>query len=320
MQLYWLGISKKDNPSYASTTALFRNLCFEGKMIEASIIIGTFNQAAVLKQTLESLFKQSYPSDKFEIVLIDSMSTDGTEDMLKNMRPPCRLNYIRRQKSGKVIARNCGIKEAQGEFILFTDADIPVKENWVEEHIKHQKIFKNTAFAGQTIRQRSATVTDTELPTRFKPLQKIAWPYFLTGNLSIQKETIIKAGLFDENFKEYGWEDIELGYRLHKMGVPLYFLPSALNYHYHPVSDDKFLEIMYKMGKSAVIFYKKHPNLQIKLFLGLNPIALAMHEVIARYKWLYHYIEKKAPVSPFFKHLLQQYHYLSGAKEALAHA
>jgi GT2 family glycosyltransferase len=142
----------------------------------------------------------------------------------------------------------------------------------------------------------------------------------LTGNASLRRDNILKAGLFDENFKEYGWEDIELGYRLHKMGIPVRFLPQALNHHLHPVSKKDFLTIMYKMGKSAAVFYKKHPNLQIKLYLGMNPLAMAMHSFIQKHKRVYNYIEKKAASSGFFRYLLEQYHYLTGLKEALSNA
>jgi len=278
-------------------------------MIKASVIIGTLNQKEILKKTLESLSHQTYPKDQYEILLVDSMSSDGTEDLAGNFD----LRYFRRENKGKVAARNFAIQQAQGAVILFTDADIPCEPNWIEEHMKYQEKYKNAALAGQTIRLRREDLTDTELPTKFKMQQKIPWSYFLTGNLSIKKETIIKAGLFDENFKEYGWEDIELGYRLHKMGVPLYFLPTALNHHLHPVSKKDFLGIMYKMGRSAAIFYRKHPNWQIRLFLGLNPMALFIFSLVKRHKWLYDLIENKA----YLRHFLEQYYYLKGLTEAL---
>ncbi|MFH1825936.1 MAG: glycosyltransferase [bacterium] len=287
-------------------------------MIEASVIIGTYNQKEILEKTLKSLFKQTYPADQYEIIVVDSMSSDGTEKMIEGLNHLCSLKYIRQENKGKVNARNNAIKRAKGTYILLTDADIPAEPNWIEEHLKYQRKYKNVALAGQTIRQRTATTTDTELPAKFKPLQKIPWSYFLTGSLSIQKETILAAGLFDENFKEYGWEDIELGYRLHKAGVALRFLPSALNHHLHPVSDQDFLTINYKMGKSASIFFRKHPNLQIKLFLGLNPLALGIHSLIKNQPWLLKLIEKRAGRSKYFRYILEQYHYLSGAKEGLA--
>ncbi|MFH1684380.1 MAG: glycosyltransferase [Candidatus Margulisiibacteriota bacterium] len=289
-------------------------------MIEASVIIGTLNQKDILKRTLESLFSQTCPADKYELVLVDSRSSDGTEEMVKSLKPPCQMNYFRQENKGKVNARNNALRKALGAIILFTDADIPVEKNWIEEHIKAHQKYKNTAFAGQTIRLRREDLTDTELPTKYKAFQKIPWSYFMTGNLSISRDLILKAGLFDENFKEYGWEDIELGYRLHKMGIPLRFLSSTLNHHIHPVSEKDFLNIMYKMGKSAAIFYKKHPNLQIKLYLGMNPLAMGLHSLIKKNKWLFNYIEKKAQGSKFFRYLLEQYYYLNGLKEVLASA
>ncbi|PIS31792.1 hypothetical protein COT42_00155 [Candidatus Saganbacteria bacterium CG08_land_8_20_14_0_20_45_16] len=289
-------------------------------MITASIIIGTLNQRELLKKTLESLFAQTYPADQFEIVLVDSLSNDGTKEMVNGLKAPCHLNYFRQENKGKVKARNNALRVAQGETIVFTDADIPCEPNWLAEHLAAKVKYPNTAFAGQTIRLRREDLTDTELPTKFKPWQKIPWSYFLTGNLSISKELIFKAGLFDESFKEYGWEDIELGYRLNKMGVKLRFLPHALNHHLHPVSKKDFLTIMFKMGKSAAVFYRRHPNMQIKLFVGMNPLAMGLHSLIQRLPKLLKFIEVKAEKSDFARHILEQYYYLSGIKEALANA
>lgn len=282
-------------------------------MIKASIIIGTLNQEKILKKTLLTLFEQLYPKDEYEVILIDSMSGDGTESMIKTLTPTCSFKYIRRENQGKVNARNFAIDLAQGKIILFTDADIPCEPNWLAKHMKYQMEFSNTAFIGQTIRQRKLDQYDTEIPKKFKMLQKVNWSYFLSGNLSIRKEYLLKAGFFDEAFKEYGWEDIELGYRLNKMGIALRFIPNALNYHFHPVNDEDLLKIMYKMGRSAAIFYKKHPNLRIKLFLGLNPLALLIFNLIKANKWLYNLIDDQ----PKLRYFQQQYQYLKGLTEYL---
>ena len=126
------------------------------------------------------------------------------------------------------------------------------------------------------------------------------------------------AGLFDENFKGYGWEDIELGYRLKQMRVPLYYLPSAANFHDHPVSADGMIERKFEMGRSAALFLRKHPNFEVKMFIGMNPLAMGIFYFIKkRPSWLER-IRHKAAVSNFFRYLLEEYQYRLGLTEGLS--
>ncbi|MFC1568365.1 glycosyltransferase family 2 protein [Candidatus Margulisiibacteriota bacterium] len=142
---------------------------------------------------------------------------------------------------------------------------------------------------------------------KLKPLARLKWAYFLSGNLSIQKSTFIEAGGFDENFGVYGWEDIELGYRLRKL--PLIYIPQAINYHYHFVTDQDMLKRKYDMGRSAAYFYKKHSDLAIGLFLGINPLAMGVFFFLRLLPWLRSRIKNQ--------YLLGEYNYRLGLTDEL---
>ena len=146
--------------------------------MKISIVIGTFNQKDILKKTLKSLIKQDFPKDQYEIIVVDSMSSDGTENMVKEFD----IRYIRRKNQGKSIARNKGILEASGEIILLTDADMVATPNLVAEHVKAHANKKNAIFEGLTINPDGKPY----IKEKIKPLQKMRWSYFLTGNLSIK--------------------------------------------------------------------------------------------------------------------------------------
>ncbi|NQU17547.1 MAG: glycosyltransferase [Candidatus Saganbacteria bacterium] len=296
-------------------------------MIKISVIIGTYNQKEPLKLVLESFSKQTINPSEFEVIVVDSFSNDGTDAMIESLGPhPFPLNYIRQENNGKTAARNRGIKEAKGEIILLTDSDMIADPNLVEEHLKAHQENQNASFEGTTYNFKHQTSNfkinpKSQIPNdqiepyikqRLRPGQRLKWSYFLSGNLSIKKETIIKAGMFDEDFKSYGWEDIELGYRLHKMKVPLFYLPSAKNYHYHFVTDTDMVKRKYNMGKSAAIFYKKHPNFEIKMYLGMNPVAMFVYNYIKKRPNLLKKITKRAKSSKFYQYLLEEYSYRLG--------
>lgn len=196
--------------------------------------------------------------------------------MVESLNPTCPLNYQRVVNRGKAAARNLGIKAAQGEIIFLTDADMIADVRLLEEHLRaHEKLLW-VSYEGITINLDGKPY----IKSRIKAGQKLKWAYFLTGNLSIRKRNLIDAGLFDENFSVYGWEDLELGYRLKEMGIPLYYLPAAINFHEHPFSQVNRLQRKFEMGRSAARFYKKHPNREIALFLGINPIAMGIYRLL----------------------------------------
>ncbi|MEH7083894.1 glycosyltransferase [Neobacillus drentensis] len=112
------------------------------------------------------------------------------------------------------------------------------------------------------------------------------WMAFLTGNVSIRKEFIIQAGLFDEEFVQYGYEDWELGYRLYKMGAKYIVRNDLITYHQeHPVGKSKWNEAINNLG----LFTIKHHDIDV-LILGLELSGLAdlltMNKIFNEYKLL----------------------------------
>ncbi|MFA4905252.1 MAG: glycosyltransferase family 2 protein [Candidatus Margulisiibacteriota bacterium] len=283
-------------------------------MIKLSVVIGTYNQKEKLEKSLRSLFKQTMSPALYEIVVVDSQSADGTEEMVKALP----VKYLRQENLGRPGARNRGIAEAKGEIILLTDADMLADINLLYEHLKAHEKHPAAAFEGLTYNLLENKKTAPYIKEKLRSGQKLKFSYFLTGNLSIRKQTLLDIGGFDQDFAGYGWEDIELGYRLMKAGIPLYYLPSAVNFHDHPVAAEDMLKRKYHMGRSARIFYQKHPNLEIKYYLGMNPLAMGIFEFIKKQPKLLIFIANKAKFSGFYRYILEEYHYRLGlAGEAM---
>jgi len=86
---------------------------------KVSICIPTYNRKDYLQETLESIFVQTYKD--YEIVIVDDGSTDGTEEMIRNLDFP--VTYYWQQNSGDAAARNKLIELAEGDYISFIDSD-----------------------------------------------------------------------------------------------------------------------------------------------------------------------------------------------------
>jgi len=242
-------------------------------MIEASIIIPSYNRKKILQKCLEALFNQTYPKDKYEIILVDDGSTDGTDKMVFSLKPSCRLRYIKNEKRiGQPRSRNIGIDLAQGEYIIFVDSDIIVVPEFVEEHIRYHKIYKNSIVNGQLIYISSLD----EVGKKRKSIWDISFSSFNTANVSVKKEHLDKVGRFDMDLLPYGWQDVELGYRLRKMGLKSRKNKRAVGYHYRKWADVENISFLkekeFMRGMSGAIYYKKHPCLKVKLSVRGNPL------------------------------------------------
>jgi|GEM_PF-219725 len=288
-----------------------------------SVVIPTYNRADTLKYVLASLDGQNFPKDKYEILLCDSGSTDSTGELISKLNIP-NLRHIIVENKGRAFARNAGIKNAKGDIVLFTDADIIADKNLLAEHAKMHEKYHDLAVVGCEVQVN--TIQEVEdMISGVKPIKVIhphgkrhlPWYFFLTGNASTSKENLIKVGGFDEEFKEYGHEDLELGYRLSKTKHHIVYNPKAVNYHLHPVGFEEKCNKMYQSGKATVKFYDKHQDWDIKLKLGYTPLSMGMHSVIPAESWLFGYCQKNKNKSKLCAEIILQHCYISGIKDAL---
>ena len=100
--------------------------------VTVSICIPTYNRKDYLKETLDSILAQTYKD--YEIVIVDDGSTDGTEDMLKQLGFP--VTYHWQENSGDAVARNKLIELARGQYISFIDSDDLLLPDAIEKLVK----------------------------------------------------------------------------------------------------------------------------------------------------------------------------------------
>ena len=197
-----------------------------------SVILPVYNGEDFIEECLESIYKQTYKP--LEVIIIDDGSTDRTSEILE--KHPGRKKVIHQQNRGVSNARNVGIGQAAGEFIAFTDYD----DLWLPEKIEKQvNLMQNNGhvdlvfaaampfFASGAKRFQkdkhkiSLTLTDENL---FALLSK---KNLLPATATMaRKQSIIRAGLFDESFKTCG--DYELWLRMAAMQMKFRYLPEAL--------------------------------------------------------------------------------------------
>lgn len=301
-----------------------------------SVVIPTYNRLQNLEVVLPTLLEQSLPANAYEIIIADSMSTDGTDgyarDVIANAGE--RVRYLPGRYAGRAAARNAGIASARAPVVLFTDADILASPTLLERHAAgHARAEARVAVVGCELQVRSLEdyAAQRDRPELRKPLhpatrRTLSWLYFLTGNASVRRDDLLAVGSFDEAFTGYGHEDLELGYRLARSGVHILYDAEAVNYHWHPVGFTEQVGRMELAGVSTVRFYRKHPDFSVKANLGMTPLSLWLHSALRAAPGLRRALERagsseEAPRKntwPYIaRQIAYQYHYVSGIKRAL---
>jgi glycosyltransferase involved in cell wall biosynthesis len=292
-------------------------------MLKISVVIGTLNQAPKLKKVLDAFQTQTLDPSDYEVIVVDSTSTDDTPQLLENYTPNYPFKYKIQENQGKAAARNRGIEMASSPIIFITDADMIADPNLLKAHVEAHTHYPSPAcFEGLAYNMQAEEwppnphTLSPQVTNKCPDGGKLGWYFFLTGNVSFPKDLITKMGMFDEEFKGYGWEDLELGYRLSRKKVPLYYLKAGINYHYHVINKEEEIARNYHKGTSAKLFLRKHPEL--KLFLGLNPLSIWAHRKFPKDSALYLKMEKHLSAKKgSLKHriavwFLSEHSYLSG--------
>ncbi len=294
-------------------------------MPEISVVIPTYNRLDTLAHVIPTLLAQDLPAERYELLVCDSNSTDGTREYLAGISEQHpNVRHLPGAYTGRAMARNAGISAAQGEVVLFNDSDILASPDLLSQHLRHHREERNLAVVGLEVQVKDlddyAFKRDHPEERGFlhKPTRKqLPWLYFLTGNASVRRDDLLRVGSFDESFTGYGHEDLELGYRLEKAGIRILYEPNAVNYHCQDVPHDDQKEKMKLAGRSTVRFYRKHPDFGVKLNLGMTPVSLGLHALLTRVPAVLGYFDARAKDSKFARNLVQQYYYVSGIKQAL---
>ena len=106
----------------------------------------------LLKKTLESLSQISPCADsEYELIVINNNCTDDTSAVIQSMEGLLPIREIVELKKGLSAARNRALKEAQGDYIIFTDDDVTFESDWLKEYIIAFQKFPEAAFFGGAI-------------------------------------------------------------------------------------------------------------------------------------------------------------------------
>lgn len=246
-----------------------------------SIVLPCYNQGCFLAEALDSIIKQTY--NNWEAIIVNDGSKDNTEEVaMQYIAKDRRIHYISQKNSGVSTARNNGIKNASGEFILPLDPDDILEPSYIEKCIKFFEehddcilVYSKTFLFGT-----QKGVWDLPVYTNYASL--------LLANCIVctaifRREDCLKVGGYDESM-HIGLEDWEFYLRLLNTDKKVYQVAEPL-FRYRIKQQSRTTECLKNDRHLQVLNYifKKHVDSYIKYY-G-NPIKIIQrNKIINQYK------------------------------------
>jgi glycosyltransferase involved in cell wall biosynthesis len=242
-----------------------------------SVVICTYNRAASLSVTLESLARMSVPPQlDWELIVVDNNSTDNTRAVVTEFHRVSDLSirYLFEPQQGLCHARNRGVAAAIGEIIAFTDDDVQVEPAWLRELADTFTKFNCMGVAGKSVPAWNGlakpawfattgpyclsrgTILDFDLGKDSKEIEIAPWGL----NMAFRKAAFEKYGTFRSDLGVSGsagllGEDTEFGRRLLRSGEKIAYTPRAVVFH--PVDPRRitksyFLRYHLRLGRTDI--------------------------------------------------------------------
>lgn len=211
-----------------------------------SIVILNYNgfKLGHLRTALSSVLKTNYPN--FEVIVVDNGSTDNSVNFIKTNYPNIRIIKLKKNY-GTSIGYMMGALHAKGKYVAILNNDIEVDVDWLRPLVNYleknsiivaadpkfrnffeRKRFEDVAAAGRWIDYFGNNYTRGVNEFDHGQYDK---PVYIIGVQSLYKRDIlIKCGGFDPYYI-YGYEDIDLGWRLYLMGYKVLYVPQSVIYH-----------------------------------------------------------------------------------------
>lgn len=260
--------------------------CGSGRDPFISVIMPVRNEQACLGGLLRQLLDQDYDSDRFEILVADGASTDGTREVVAEVaasHPQIRLLHNPRIWSS--AARNVGVLASQGEFLVIVDGhcELPGKQYFRTLADAFERSGADCLGRPQPLDVADASPLQTAIavardsrlghhPASFIYSSELQFVPAHSVAVAYRRDVFDRVGLFDERFD--ACEDVEFNHRVDESGMRCLLVPE-LRVSYHPRASLRGLwRQMDRYGRGRTRLLRKHP--ETFSLLGFAPAMLVL--------------------------------------------
>jgi glycosyltransferase involved in cell wall biosynthesis len=229
-----------------------------------SVVVPTRGRPGALKRCLESLMRQDYPIDAFEIVVIDDGSPQQVA--LPEFDSGASVTLRRQPQGGPAAARNHGLEQARGEYVAFIDDDCEAPPDWLRELLGTLQRHPGAGAGGPVANDLAGNPFSeaSQALVSFLCEYYNANPddarFFTSNNLAFPRAALMEAGGFDAQYQRAAAEDRELCDRWRRQGRRLVTAPAALVRHSHNLTLPAFWRQHFSYGTGAWHYWQHRAN------------------------------------------------------------
>lgn len=258
--------------------------------VSLSVVVPARNREKLIGPCLHNLIVSARSIEAgqvgpVEVLVVDDDSDDDTSAVARRMAAEARdtvpITVIRLSpRQGPAGARNAGVSEAKGSIIVFVDSDVLVVPAFLSAHVHaHRRAGRLALVRGPVRLVRSV---DEARSAPAGSLWDLSTNPLDTANASVRKEHLVRAGGFDPAFRGLGWEDIDLGLRLLRLGLHRVLAPEAVGYHVKPPVHtlDQLAGLLQRereRAETARYFMTKHPGFSGRMTVQYSSFHTALN-------------------------------------------
>lgn len=197
-----------------------------------SVIVPVWNSPDLVSLCLTALEAQTYPRERFEIIVVDNASTDSTVDAVRQFP---RAILLHEPVPGSYNARNRGLRDVRGEYVAFTDADCIPAPDWIEKAIACARARPESGVIAGRIELFRPEPKADELFECYERLFSFRQDvgarkgFCATANWVSRRDDLRRFGGFQADRKSGA--DGELAHRFHASGKPIVYAENAVVRH-----------------------------------------------------------------------------------------
>ncbi|MDR0926486.1 MAG: glycosyltransferase [Ignavibacteria bacterium] len=235
-----------------------------------SFVIPVYNRPDEVTELLDSIAELHSTDEEidFEVVIVEDGSTVPCKDVADRYADKVAIQYFMKEKAGPSAAREYGVANASGDYIIFTDSDCILEPNYLVEVNKAVLAENLDVYGGPDNAHR--TFSNMQKATNYAMTS-----FFTTGGIRNKKKSLggkyyprsFNLGLRKELFQQIGGfppihpgEDIEFTIKLFELNCKVGFIPNAIVFHKRRTSFAKFFRQVYKFGCARIYLNRKFPE------------------------------------------------------------
>lgn len=258
-------------------------------MTLASIVVPSRGGAERLPALLNALRAQDDPAWEAIVVLDGDIDDSAGVVAAYEQELPVR-SIIFPENRGRVAALNAGFEAARGEVLIRCDDDLVPAPDFVRRHklalVEHPGgaigLYLNRLPDTPYARAYGRAADGNFRREAYAAPSQSTWRYW-AGNCSTTRTLWNSVGPYDPDFRAYGWEDVDWGYRLHRLGVPVRLVPELETPH-HVAATSTASRVLraFHSGAARRIFEAKHGDVLASAVPPLDSVWNAAVRITAR--------------------------------------